>query len=521
MTFTVSLSVASSDAVTVTWATSDGTAEAGKDYTAVTAGSVTFSPGDLTQAITVTIADDDVDEADETFTVTLSNAVNATLAGGQTTLAATGTITDDDERGITVEPTSLTVDEGSSKPYTVMLRSEPTGAVTVAVAKASGSDADVTVSPTDVTFTADNWSTEQTVTVSAAQDADAAADMATVQHTVSGGDYGANSVTAQTVAVTVNDDETVSTGLTLSVSPGSVGEAAGATTVTVTAMLNAGARTVATTVTVSIGDASDSAMSGTDYTSVNDFTVTIAAEQTSGTGTFTLTPVSDDVDENNETVSVGGTVTGLTVTADEVTITDDDERGVTVNPTSLTVNEGESKTYTVVLDSEPTATVTVSITASGDSDISAQQSSLTFTADNWNMAQTVTVDAAIDGDAAHGTATIAHGVTSSGDYAGVTASDVTVTERDTESTTVTLSINDASVAEDAGSVTFTVSLSTVSSQTVVVGWEILNGTATAGEDYTAVMTGSVTFNPGEALSQTISVTILDDAGRRSGRDLRR
>ena len=253
VTFSVSLSVASSNAVTVTWETSDGTAEAGKDYTAVTNGSITFSPGNLTQAITVTIADDDVDEADETFTVTLSNAVNATLAGGQTTLEATGTITDDDERGVTVNPTSLTVDEGSSKPYTVVLKSEPTGAVTVAVAKASGSDADVTVSPTDLTFTADNWSTEQTVTVSAAQDADAAADMATVEHTVSGGDYGANSVTAQTVAVTVNDDETVSTGLTLSVSPGSVGEAAGATTVTVTATLNAGARTVATTVTVSVG----------------------------------------------------------------------------------------------------------------------------------------------------------------------------------------------------------------------------------------------------------------------------
>ena len=316
VTFSVSLSVASSNAVTVTWETSDGTAEAGKDYTAVTNGSITFSPGDLTQAITVTIANDDIDEDNETFVVTLSNAVNATLAGSQTTLAVTGTITDDDERGVTVSPTSLTVDEGSSKPYTVVLKSEPTGAVTVAVAKASGSDADVTVSPTDLTFTADNWSTEQTVTVSAAQDADAAADMATVEHTVSGGDYGANSVTAQTVTVTVNDDETVSTGVTLSVSPGSVGEAAGATTVTVTATLNAGARTVATTVTVSIGDAEVTAASGTDYTSVNDFTVTIAAEQTSGTGTFTLTPVSDDVDEDNETVSVGGTVTGLTVTAD-------------------------------------------------------------------------------------------------------------------------------------------------------------------------------------------------------------
>ena len=66
--------------------------------------------------------------------MTLSNPQNATLAGGHATLEATGTITDDDERGVTVDPTSLTVEEGSNKPYTVVLDSKPTADVTVTVA---------------------------------------------------------------------------------------------------------------------------------------------------------------------------------------------------------------------------------------------------------------------------------------------------------------------------------------------------------------------------------------------------
>ena len=64
--------------------------------------------------------------------------------------------------------------------------------------------ADVTVSGA-LTFTAANWDRAQTVTVSAAQDADAANDAATVSHAVTGSDYG--SVTAPEVAVTVEDDD--------------------------------------------------------------------------------------------------------------------------------------------------------------------------------------------------------------------------------------------------------------------------------------------------------------------------
>ena len=61
--------------------------------------------------------------------------------------------------------------------------------------------------------------------------------------------------------------------------------------------------------TVSIGAAIDTATEGTDYTTVNDLTLTISAEQTSGTATFTLTPDNDTLGDGDETISVTGTTT--------------------------------------------------------------------------------------------------------------------------------------------------------------------------------------------------------------------
>ena len=100
-----------------------------------------------------------------------------------------------------------------------------------------------------------------------------------------------------------------------------------------------------------------------------------------------------------------------------------------VAPTALTVDEGGSTSYTVVLESEPTVRVRVSVSRTGDRDVTVGSASLTFTASDWDVAQTVRVSAGEDGDAANGTATMVHGVSSSGDYGGEEAASVTVTER--------------------------------------------------------------------------------------------
>jgi len=78
VTFRVTLSSATSNTVTVVYATNNVTATAGSDYTAAT-GTVTFAPGIVSQQVTVTISGDRTYEPDETFTVTLSAPTNATL----------------------------------------------------------------------------------------------------------------------------------------------------------------------------------------------------------------------------------------------------------------------------------------------------------------------------------------------------------------------------------------------------------------------------------------------------------
>jgi hypothetical protein len=99
--FTVTLSAASGQTVTVNYATADGTATQPADYTN-TSGTLTFTPGATTQTITVPVIGETVPEANETFFVNLSGAVNATIADNQ----GVGTITNDDVP-VTVNPATI------------------------------------------------------------------------------------------------------------------------------------------------------------------------------------------------------------------------------------------------------------------------------------------------------------------------------------------------------------------------------------------------------------------------------
>ena len=91
--FTASLSNPSASTISVAFATADGTARQPGDYTAA-AGVLEFAPGETTQTVIVQIVDDTLDEHVETFTVSLSAAVNATILDGE----GIGTIRDNDRR---------------------------------------------------------------------------------------------------------------------------------------------------------------------------------------------------------------------------------------------------------------------------------------------------------------------------------------------------------------------------------------------------------------------------------------
>jgi subtilisin-like proprotein convertase family protein len=129
-TFTVSLSAASAQTVTVDYATADGTATAADhDYTPA-AGTLTFAPFETSKTVGVLVAGDTVFEGDETFTLNLSNPANATIADG----AGVGTITNDDSvpvvsiadrtqaegnSGTTSFSFAVSLDHASSLPITV------------------------------------------------------------------------------------------------------------------------------------------------------------------------------------------------------------------------------------------------------------------------------------------------------------------------------------------------------------------------------------------------------------------
>ena len=110
----------------------------------------------------------------------------------------------------------------------------------------------------------------------------------------------ATGLTAGTATLTITDDNTATSAITLSLNPDAVSEGDSATNIAVTAPLNGSALPAATTVTVT--RTGGTATSGTDYPTITAFSVTIAARATSGTATLSFDPTDDDISEGSETV---------------------------------------------------------------------------------------------------------------------------------------------------------------------------------------------------------------------------
>ncbi len=472
--YTVVLATLPGGAVTVTPASGDMAV-------ATVVGALTFTVANWNtgQTFTVTAAEDD-DGNDDTATIT-----HAVSGYGSVTTAAevTVAVTDNDTAGVTVSATALTVEEGATGIYTVVLATLPGGAVTVT--PASGDMAVATVVGA-LTFTVANWNTGQTFTVTAAEDDDGNDDTATITHAVSG--YGSVATAAEiTVAVTDND----TAGVTVSATALTVEEGATGIYTVVLATLPGGA----VTVTPESGDMAVA-------TVVGALTFTVANWNTGQT--FTVTAAEDD-DGNDDTATITHAVSGYgsvaTVAEITVAVTDNDTAGVTVSATALTVEEGATGIYTVVLATLPGGAVTVT-PASGDMAVATVVGALTFTVANWNTGQTFTVTAAEDDDGNDDTATITHVVSGYGSVA--TAAEITVAVTDNDTAGVTVSATALTVAEgDTG--IYTVALGTIPDGAVTV-------TPASGDMAVATVTGALTFTTANWNdAQTVTVTAAEDA----------
>ena len=482
------------------------------DYSGVPE-SVIFGSADTEQSFTIAAVDDAEDDDGESVELSFGATLPAGVLAGDPA-SATVAIVDGDVT-VSFGQADYAVAEGESVTITVKLSEAPGRQVEIPLTKQNRGGAvedDYTGVPESVIF--GSADTEQSFTITAVDDAVDDDDGESVKLSF-GAALPAGVLAGEPAAATVaiDDNDAPPPGVRapgvaevkLTVTPTTVSEDAGATELTVTAELT-GKGTLLTATEIELA-VSDGTASGADYTA-SGATLTIGVGVASGTATVTLTPVDDRLDEGNETVKVGGTAGNLEVASAPVTITDNDDRGVTVTPTELSVPEGDSMTYEVVLESEPTADVTVTVFVPTDTDVSVTPAALTFTAANW-AAQEFTVTADDDDDAlADAASVLVHGV-SGGDYGANAVPADPVTVKIIEDDVPTLSISDQVGLEDIGAMEFSVTLSTASSEPVTVDYETAGGTATEDVDYTR-RAGTLIFPAHSTAARTISVPITND-----------
>ena len=428
---------------------------------------LTFSSDDWSVPKFVSLqADDELDAAntaDDSATITIeTEATDAADTGFNDLMTATVrvTIEDDDKPGIQVSRPTQTVFEGTDvvsegsnteAEWTVSLNEAPGTGETVVVTITTSDPGAATVEPSVITYTA-GQSGPTTVKVRGVADNDIENETVTFTHTSDASGYGG--VSAQ-VVVTVTDDAdaTIVTDLTALTGASQEQTAAGVThTITVpeggtaSFTMNLSARPSATTV-VSFSEDSDSISVSRERITFRggDWHRARTSEITAGTDANTV----DETAIITFTASAGGGYDGEMIVL-EVTVDDSGKSGLQLNRTGLTIGEGGSGTFTVRLNTEPDATVTVTPSESTDlDDVSFSPATLTFTDETWEETQTITVSTEEDDDAVDDTTGIELAVSGATGYAAEQNRTVSVTVDDNDSAGMTVSETAVTITEGA------------------------------------------------------------------------
>ena len=474
------------------------------DYSGVPM-SVTFNAEETSKSFPFMAAQDDDDDDAESVLLGFGTSLPNRVQAGTTAIVSIDD--DDDGPGVSVSEPLVSIAEGGSGTYTIVLDSQPTADVTVTV-NDPADNTDVTADPASLTFSSSDWGSPKMVTVSAAQDADPNDDTATVTHTVTSTDTSYSGASARSVLVRVADDDNVPVTVTFGQASYTVAEGG---TVAVAVNLSADPeRPVVIPVTTS----NQGTTTAADYSGV-PASVTFASGETSKTFTFSAT--QDNVNDDGERVKLAfGTLpSGVSAgTTEEAIVSiddDDDGPGVSVSEPLVSIAEGGSGTYTIVLDSQPTADVTVTVNDPADNtDVTADPASLTFSSSDWGSPKMVTVSAAQDADPNDDTATVTHTVTSTDtSYSGASARSVLVRVADDDNVPVTVTFGQASyTVAEGGTVAVAVNLSADPERPVVIPVTTSNQGTTTAADYSGVP-ASVTFASGET-SKTFTFSATQD-----------
>jgi hypothetical protein len=332
---------------------------------------------------------------------------------------------------ITVMPTAglMTTESGLTASFTLVLDSLPTANVTIPIS--SSNTAEGTVSTSILTFTPANYNIPQTVFINGVNDAivDGNINYTIVTGNATSEDVSYNGLNPSDVTVINADNDSV--GISLSAISGNTNESG--LTQSFTVVLNS-----LPTANVTIPISSSNTAEGTVSTSILTFT----PANYNIPQTVFVNGVNDAIVDGNINYTI---VTDNATSADpnynglnpsDVTVinVDNDSIGITISAISGNTNEsGLTQSFTVVLNSAPTANVIIPISSSNTAEGTVSSTSLTFTTANYNIPQTVTVtgvnDSIADGNINYNIVT---GNTTSGDasYHGLNPADLTLTNID-------------------------------------------------------------------------------------------
>ena len=506
--FTVALSAAARDTVAVRYTTVDGTGTAEEDYTPVS-GRLVFEPTHpLEQTIVVPVLGDTLDELDETFLLSLFDSDYAPIARA----SGEATIRDDDPQ-ISVD--DMTILEGDSGPselvFTVSLSETPAHTVTVDYATANGTATageDYAAQSGTLTFVA-GGPTEQTITVAASGD--------TVNETNEtfflnlSNASNASIVDSQGAGTLLGDD-----GPSLSI--GDVALVEGASGTAYAQFTVSLSEAVGETVQVNYTTSDGSARAGSDYNSAMGtliFSVGGTLEQT-----FLVPILGDALHEGDETFHVDlfdATVVAIADSHAVGTIIGDDP---VLSIDDVSIVEGDSGNplmqFTVSISQDPLSVVTVDFAteddvASAGIDYLSANGSLTFSPGG---PTTQTIDVRLISDTAnetHETFTVALSNATGTAAAPYAKEEGVATILDDDGAKLVIDEIVILTEGDTGTAdaTFTVTLTEPHSETVTVDFSTTDGTAISGLDFQAV-SGTLTFLPGQPLSQTVTVPVLGD-----------
>ena len=501
-TLTVMLNQVVATDVSVDFTTADQTATSTEDYQA-TSGTLTFTPGDLTKMITVSIVDNPAVEGDESLLVNLSNiqASNANI----TLTNAQGEILIEDNESATVSIADLSVDESAGVATLTVSLDQPVFA-DVSIDYATGDQSalqsvDYQNSTGTLTFSAGEQT--KTFNISLIDSNLVEADetfLVTLSH-IQSGTADVSIADHEALVTIVNDDLAA-----LSISDAVVNEGAG--TVDLIVSLN---RPVYTSVTVDYQTVGQSADPVDDYLTQSGTLTFDPGEQSK---TITVSIVDSAILEGDETFLVNltslqsaSTDVSLVDNQGEVTIRDDEQATLSIDEIQVNENAGTA-TLTVTLSHAASIPVSVDFATADQSatsfdDYQATSDTLTFNPGDLTKTIIITL---IDSVTSETDETFLVNLSNiQAGNANITFSDdqAEVTIRDDQTT---ISINDVTVDEDAGTAVLTVSLNHTITENLSVEFTTANQTAKQPDDYQST-TGTLNFNAGD-LTKMITIPLV-------------